>query len=63
MKKVGAVIIFREGVTLAEANALIKAMKVNRPLPSRGSADQPAIDHATVKVFNPDHGEPVFYIP
>jgi hypothetical protein len=52
MKKVGAVIVFEDGVTQEEALSLFTKLRTERK-----------IEVATIREFNPDHGYPVFYIP
>jgi hypothetical protein len=48
--RTGAVIVFRDGVTKADAEAFLHAL--------RGM-----VEYQIVETFNPDHGCPVWYIP
>lgn len=48
-RQVGAVLVFDEGVTEADAQAILSKLQFVRV--------------KAVRSFNPDHGEPVFYVP
>lgn len=67
-RRVGALIVFREGVTVNEASKVIREME------ARGLVDREAwveqkdgkyVPASTTPVhsYNPDHGSPVWYIP
>lgn len=67
MKQFGTVLVFRQGVSRAEAeNALIRLRGILDPayLPHVATNETPE-DRiaASVQSFNPDHGGPVWYIP
>jgi hypothetical protein len=47
-KRVGAVVVFKAGVTLEQVKNWLEYSDVER---------------FDAKEYNPDHGEPVFYIP
>jgi hypothetical protein len=56
-ERVGAVVIFKPGVTVDEARrALINVPQVE-------SGDDPLVDGPQVEAFDPNHGFPVFYVP
>ena len=53
----GAVIVFKDGITKEQAENLLRA------LVARELIDADHLGSRWVHGFNPDHGEPVFYIP
>lgn len=48
--QVGAVLVFAEGVTVADVTAALRSLA-------------PMIATSDVQEFNPDYGYPVFYVP
>lgn len=50
-QRVGAVIVFKDGTSLDEANRLLELMGAK------------IIDRTKANPFNPKHGNPVWYIP
>ena len=62
-RKVGAVVIFKDGVTKEQASAMLSGLRAMVGGPSLLPPTVSAVESADVQTFNPEHGEPVFYIP
>lgn len=68
-KRLAALIKFHDGVTFEEAVAALRSIKHLLDVPDRIDWDgtqttrRPTLCKEVVRKYNPDHGEPVFYIP
>ncbi len=61
-RRLGSVIVFKEGVTAEEAEAILLSLKDKVEIPIDWETNEPSASRM-LHSFNPNYGGPVWYVP